>query len=577
MSALAVLGRPEPRLEVAFGPGGARTVADLERDVLRVARALPGPAAGSHLAILCGDRYRFSVALLAAWHRGHAAALPPNERPATLAALLELPHVLELVHDTDEPRGLDLRPLLGEAGAGGVPDPRPPLAFEPDRVLATVYTSGTTGAPQGHAKTAAQLLLEAAVLGRALDLGPGVRVGATVPPHHLYGLLFGVLAPLARGAAFSTETPLHAETVAASVRERTIGVLVSVPAHLRTFSVLEPGALRPLDRVVSSTAPLDAETARDLEVRHGLRVTEFFGSTETGGLASREQARSPVWSPLEGVRVEIGAGGALLADSPFLPPDAPRPLRTGDLARLEGAGFVHLGRADGVVKVGGKRVDLAAVTERLLSLPGVADAAVTAVPAGGARGHEILAAAVAPGWTADRLRRALASWFEASTLPRRIRIAGALPRASNGKLPRDALLALFGILGEVRRLEVLGREREDGPRGTTHVVHLRVPEDLAYFQGHFPERPVLPGVVQLVTVVRAEIAAVAPALGSLRRVLRLKFRRIVGPGERLRLALTFRPDGRHVDFVLDRDGDACSAGTLEYAGDVGAGAGRPTP
>ena len=33
---------------------------------------------------------------------------------------------------------------------------------------------------------------------------------ATVPPYHLYGLLFGVLAPLAAGAAFARETPLHA-------------------------------------------------------------------------------------------------------------------------------------------------------------------------------------------------------------------------------------------------------------------------------------------------------------------------------------------------------------------------------
>jgi acyl-coenzyme A synthetase/AMP-(fatty) acid ligase len=90
----------------------------------------------------------------------------------------------------------------------------PRLAFSPERTLVCVHTSGSTGAHVACGKSAAQLLGEAELLVRLWDLGPGTRVLATVPPHHLYGLLFGVLVPFMGGGSLVRATPLHAETIA---------------------------------------------------------------------------------------------------------------------------------------------------------------------------------------------------------------------------------------------------------------------------------------------------------------------------------------------------------------------------
>jgi acyl-coenzyme A synthetase/AMP-(fatty) acid ligase len=118
-----------------------------------------------------------------------------------------------------------------------------------------------------------------------------------------------------------------------------------VPAHLRALRLLDPGQLPELARVFSSAAPLPPDTAKMLHARFGLAVTEVLGSTETGGIASRvsgpeivhaDDAAMParVWTPLPHVEVGVEGGadgnGRLIVNSPFLPPEGPRPWPTAD-------------------------------------------------------------------------------------------------------------------------------------------------------------------------------------------------------------------------------------------------------
>jgi acyl-coenzyme A synthetase/AMP-(fatty) acid ligase len=150
---------------------------------------------------------------------GHAVALPPNAAPETVRALRRGAGWSRCC-TTRTPR---TRTTCGRGRGwrGGLsegPGPEALAAIAGDRVIATVYTSGSTGAHQACPKTAAQLLGEAAALVGCFGVAAGQRVIATVPPHHLYGLLFSVLVPLAAAASFVRDTPLHAETVAAVAR-----------------------------------------------------------------------------------------------------------------------------------------------------------------------------------------------------------------------------------------------------------------------------------------------------------------------------------------------------------------------
>jgi len=449
-----MLARHRPDSNVAWGPQSAPTAAELRAHVDGFGELLAPAAPGEELLVICRDRYRFTVALLAAWQRGYSVALPPNHQPDAIRAIRERPGVVTAIHDIDGiGLGIDVREArvlratradVGRAPFSSFPDP------PPERLLATVYTSGSTGDHMACPKTAGQVLGEARVLARAFPLPEGARVLPMVPSHHIYGLLFGVLVPLVSGSAFYRRTPLHA---AEFVAVGDVDVLVSVPAHLRGLLVVGPGELPPIARVFSSAAPLPPKVAEGLRERFAWTVTEVFGSSETGGIAWRQSGGRGPWTPLPSVSIDVDADGRLLVDSPFLAPDAPRPFVGGDRAELRDDGtFVHLGRSDGVLKIGGVRISLTEVERRLGDIDGVRDAAVISVDVGGARGYEIWAVVVA-STDAKALRAALRGWLAPVGMPRRLKYVDALPRTESGKLRRQDLLALF----ETKR-----RRRDEG-------------------------------------------------------------------------------------------------------------------
>ena len=318
-----------------------RSWRDFLSDAAALATAIPDGAA-AEVMVACADRYLCAVALLAVWQTRRLAALPPNSRQETIDRLCAERGISLILHDGggQGEHGLDVRTRLGAAAASGRPGVAPDWApaFPPDRALVCVYTSGSTGAHVACPKTAAQLLGEAALLVQLWDLGPRTRVLASVPPHHLYGLLFGVLVPFMGGGSFVRTTPLHAETIAAQARRWQIDVVCSVPAHLHAVATMAPGALPPLARIFSSGAPLDARTASAVAAVAGIPVTEVLGSSETGGIAWRQSGGQgqgqgqgdDTWQAFPGVDVAQDHDGTMLLRSPFVDErDAPG----GDVSR----------------------------------------------------------------------------------------------------------------------------------------------------------------------------------------------------------------------------------------------------
>jgi acyl-CoA synthetase (AMP-forming)/AMP-acid ligase II len=130
-------------------------------------------------------------------------------------------------------------------------------------------TSGSTGTPLPHRKTWGRLVR--CVRDGAQRLGlPDGRAHAligTVPAQHMYGFELTVLLALAAGHSISAERPFYpadiAAAIAAAPRPR---VLVSTPIHLRALVASEID-IPPVDLIVSATAPLTRELAREVEAK----------------------------------------------------------------------------------------------------------------------------------------------------------------------------------------------------------------------------------------------------------------------------------------------------------------------
>jgi acyl-coenzyme A synthetase/AMP-(fatty) acid ligase len=140
-------------------------------------------------------------------------------------------------------------------------------------------------------------------------------------------------------------------------------------------------------------------------------------------------------------------GDILRVRSPFVSPDAGKDrdgfFRSADRAHERPDGrFDLLGRADGVVKVGGKRVALPDIERIIAALDRVQDAVVMALPSESGRGQEIVAL-VASDRPASDITRELREELPSPSWPRRLRCVPAIPTTSAGKRDRAAILELL--------------------------------------------------------------------------------------------------------------------------------------
>ena len=178
-------------------------------------------------------------------------------------------------------------------------------------------------------------------------------------------------------------------------------------------------------------------------------ITEIYGSTETGGVAARNiSEHTDSWKAFDIVKWKL-TGSRLSVKSDFTSPEMQRDADgfclTGDEAREDkDKRFVLLGRADGVVKVAGKRVDLLDIQNKIKTLPTVSDAVVVTLPTEKGR-ESIIAAIVACDLTETHLKKLLMDRLEPYAVPRRVKIVSSIARTATGKIDRHRIEQLLAV------------------------------------------------------------------------------------------------------------------------------------
>jgi hypothetical protein len=610
-----LLAKHAPDSLVAFGSGGERTVRDLLRDAAIVAEALPTPRPGS-VILLCvtHDRYAFSVGMLAAIACGHGVALPPPDAErGVFLRLLQRPEIATVLHDTSSSAALRIDRLIAEPRSIV---PLSAAALTGD--VAFTFYPGPDGGHGSYMRRSSQLQHEASAIGRAAQLAPGSRVASSIAAAHPYGLVLGVLCPLQCDAALYRDTPRDgAELLAAIVRDHA-DVVVSVPAQLHGLLLAaerEPGR-HTLRHVFSSRAPLPLASALRVRAQFGCSVFDLLGSHASGGVAYRSGEGARGFVPLPEVAVTRHADGRLLASAPWLAVPAPAALPERVLFRSGGDFQFEVGPS----------AALAALESELGCLPGVRDACLLRVTTGGAAATRADAADLQPS-AADAQALPLAvnasrsnsvgAGARAITLvgepaprqpavvarePARCELLLAAVDADPGLEPvlRDTLRARFGahalpdqfLFGPLARtgsgrhdttrvLRAFGRKRdgtllcnelEFGPAQriesdaeTRCVFEVHVPANYVYFEGHFPEHPILPGAAQLSDMVLPCVRSARPELGALTHMTRLKFSERISPDDTIEVHLHWRGTEPALEFALRRASTLCAAGRLSFS------------
>ena len=544
---------PLSRLLLAYVPGSMAVAlgADRAHWLARVrawARAFL-PLQGRDVALACEDGFEFSAALFGAWQAGAIPWMPADALPATLQRLRDD----GVTFAGELPDGLQ-----AATGGGDIAL----QALDLDACTLVLFTSGSTGEPAAIRKSLRQLDAEVDALESAFGALLGdATVHGTVSHQHIYGLLFRILWPLSARRPFARARLAYTEQLT-TLGPESVAVIAS-PAHLKRLPETQDWrALAQALRVVfSSGGALPVDAAGDVQRLWQQAPIEVFGSTETGGIAWRRADGSrAAWLPLPGVEWRL-QGDTLEVRSPHLP-DMDW-FATSDRAHASGDGrFQLLGRADRIVKIEERRISLDAIETRLRESEWLDEVRLLALP-----GPRVLLAAVAVPTSAgrelldgegraafvQRLRGWLAGHCDPIALPRRWRFLDAMPADARGKTSERALTALF----RPRMPPPLWLRRDAHGASATLIATA----ELAAFEGHFPQAPILPGVVLLDWAVRLGRDAFGLSF-DVQRVEALKFQQLVRPGTELTVDLALVP-GR-LDFRFTSAHGVHAAGRLRF-------------
>ncbi|MEU8760203.1 amino acid adenylation domain-containing protein [Streptomyces sp. NPDC048659] len=473
--------RTEDLLDGGPSPAHAPPVLDLIARQERTrpdAVALVHADAGLTYAEL-GEAVRERAARLAADGAG-PGRLVALHRPRGIDAIVGLLAVLAtgaayLPLDIQAPDARN-EAILGDACGAAAPAPAE-VARHGELVLGgpgtdagaayVIYTSGSTGVPNGVVVAHDSLahFIAGAIPAYGIDTD---SVVLQFSPLHFDASVQEVFATLGAGGTLvlRTDDMLDvAELLAGCARH---GVtLLDLPAAywhelvyvLTTGSVRLPACLRTVIIYGEAALPERIAQWRGL-VGDTVRLLNAYGPTETtvvatvADLSRHDAGPVPIGRPLPGVRAAIVGGelwllgGGLtrgylhrpeLNTRRFTDLDGERAYRTGDLVTLsEDRQILYHGRLDDEVKIGGQRIDPAAVDSVLAGHPAVREAAVVAQQdADGVK--RLVAFVVTDGGTgAEELRAHVRDRMPAAAVPT-VSVVVALPRTSSGKINRKVL------------------------------------------------------------------------------------------------------------------------------------------
>lgn len=329
---------------------------------------------------------------------------------------------------------------------------RPVITLPPAQGICLLKTtSATTGAARQVAFNEAQLAADpdniVATMGLCRD-SPNLAV---ISLAHSYGFSNLVLPLLLHGIPLVLVASALPEALRQAAATGANWTLPAVPALWRAWH--EAGAIPANIRLaISAGAPLPLPLEQAVFERSGLKLHNFLGSSECGGIAydasdTPRTDASLVGTAMRNVELSRGEDGCLVvsgasAGETYWPePDARLgggTFRTSDLVELRDGGVFLRGRASDLINVAGRKVAPETIEQALLAHPAVRECLVLGLPSeDAARGDEVAAVvATREEVTVEQFRQFLHTRLPDWQIPREWVLVDSLPVNQRGKLSR---------------------------------------------------------------------------------------------------------------------------------------------
>jgi long-chain acyl-CoA synthetase len=359
----------------------------------------------------------------------------------------------------------------------------------PEKDIAQLqYTGGTTGVPKGamlsHQNITANArqinLLDPHSRANQPDGPADDRILGVLPFFHVFANATVLNRTVNNGGEIVMLPRFEAKAALAAVGRTHVTSLPGVPTMYQALldcPNIAKTDFTSLRACISGGAPLPAELKARFEARSGAVVIEGYGLTESSGVVSCNPYEGlnklgSIGQPVPGTDVKLvdkedptkpapdGEPGELIFSGPQVMcgywnrPEADaevfvgKYLRTGDVATIDGDGFIHIvDRLKDMIAVGGFKVFPSQVEDVLYKHPSVKEALVIGVP--DAYHGEMPRAFVTLQANATEDGAALTAWLNPQLgkheRVQAVIVRDALPKTMIGKLDRKALRAEIGV------------------------------------------------------------------------------------------------------------------------------------
>ncbi len=315
--------------------------------------------------------------------------------------------------------------------------PEPLLKRPPTEGTCLVkYTPGASGIPRGIFLNASQILADADRLAAAMDLTPDVPNLGVISLAHSYGFSNVVLPLLFHGVPVHLAPVPFPRVVEEIFNAHASVVVPAVPSMWRAWHRAGILTGAPIRLALSAGAPLALALENDVFAASGLKIRNFYGASECGGISldtrdTPRESADDVGTPLPGVEVSISECGRIVVKSTSVATgyDCPRGddqlgggiYQTRDLGFLDPAGRLHLaGTLGGAINVAGRKISPAKVEAAIISTGLVRSVKVFGTRSSDAERHEEISATVelTPGTPLDALKQAATGVLQNWEMPR---------------------------------------------------------------------------------------------------------------------------------------------------------------
>jgi fatty-acyl-CoA synthase len=354
--------------------------------------------------------------------------------------------------------------------------------LEEKQAAGLCYTSGTTGNPKGVLYSHKSNVLHSfgACTADAMGLSSSDRMLPIVPMFHANAWGIPYAAGLTGCSLILPNKFMQAEPLAKAIEAEKVTISAAVPtiwADLLKYADENSPDLSSVDRVICGGAAVPLSLMQAWEEKHGLRIIQAWGMTETSPLGS--VARPPAgaegdehWdfrnkagriNPLVEARIvgddgseqpwdgettgELQVRGPWIARAYYNDPSGDDKfddgwLRTGDIAAIDSHGFIRISdRTKDVIKSGGEWISSVDLEGELMAHPCVEEAAVIAKPDEKWTERPLACVVIKEGEevsTADlasHLKERVAKWW----VPDEFAFIDEVPKTSVGKFDKKVL------------------------------------------------------------------------------------------------------------------------------------------